>query len=994
MDNPDIVNPESAIAELVGTYAMDPLGFIMAAFPWGKDPRYSLVKLKAPWSDRYNSEYGPDEWTCQMLDEVGRQCRANDFDGAMAVDPVRIAVASGHGIGKLISNDVRMDTPMGVIRWGDVKVGDLLWGPDGKPTRVIGIPYKGTRPCYRVTFDDGSSTIAGREHLWTVRGRAQRRTDRSAGPSMQWVTLETQEILRVGVTRPNGAAQARQWEIPAYEAVGYPEAKLPIHPYLFGVMLGDAHMPTATVCTSGDAIRERLDEIGIKTTPRDVSDRNAYAFYVNGAMAHLRALGVADCTSVEKFIPDVYKHAGIEQRKELLRGLIDTDGDVTKAGSVTFNTSSERLAHDVVWLARSLGCKAHEPRVKIQTYTYKGEKRQGKPAYRMTLTFPDSFGTVCYVEHKRERIKPVERRYLTRWISGIEYVGDLEGTCVAVDREDGLFLANDFIVTHNSFTTGLLLWWILSTRPFCKGTVTANTMGQLQAKTWAQFASMQGACITGHWFEINTAKGSMRAYHKEFPTEWFVSAQTSKEENSEAFAGQHAANSTSFFILDEASGIPDKIWEVAEGGLTDGEPMIFAFGNPTRNVGQFYNCFHRDRNRWTTWKVDSRMAQLTNKKQIEEWRQAYGEDSDFFRVRVLGEFPSTSTAQLIPTDAVDDAMMREKPGVDGSSFLQAFIGLDVARFGDDATVLCTRVGRDAASVPWQTMRGLDGRQVGERAHAHAQQLLDDYGFQTVRINFDRAGIGAAVDEYFRYHNMDPRIRVNAVDFGSGSRWPLRYLNKRAEMWSLMKDWLVKQEGVIPKDEELKEQLIAPEYQFTPKGQIQLEAKKDIKKRLGVSPDCFVAGTLVRTKSGDKPIETIKEGDEVLTPVGYRKVVKTWEVETNRVTTVRFSNGSTLSGKGAHKVFTFDRGWVRMDALALTNDIEVLTKWRLFKWAFLRRLCTKERCFSFKQRVGTISRDGRISRSGFFTAGCGLTLTGRFLKGLTSITKMVTGRTTI
>lgn len=487
MENPDIVNPEAAIAELVGTYATDPLGFVMAAFPWGSDPRYSLVKLKEPWVSRYNAVYGPDEWACLMLDEIGRQCRQNDFDGAMAVDPIRIAVASGHGIGK-------------------------------------------------------------------------------------------------------------------------------------------------------------------------------------------------------------------------------------------------------------------------------------------------------------------------------------------------------------SFTTGLLLWWILSTRPFCKGTVTANTMGQLSTKTWAQFASMQDACLTGHWFEINTAKGSMRAYHKEFPQEWFVSAQTSKEENSEAFAGQHAANSTSFYLFDEASGIPDKIWEVAEGGLTDGEPMIFAFGNPTRNVGQFYNCFHRDRNRWTTYKVDSREAQLTNKKQIEEWREAYGEDSDFFKVRVLGEFPATSTAQLIPTDAVDDAMMREKPGADPSSFAQAIVGLDVARFGDDATVLCTRVGSDCVSIPWQTMRGMDGKQVGERAHAHAQMLLDDYGFQIVRINFDRAGIGAAVDEYFRYNNMDPRIRVNAVDFSMSSRWPLRYLNKRAEMWSLMKDWLVKKDGVIPKDEELKEQLIAPEYMFTPKGQIQLEAKKDIKKRLGVSPD--------------------------------------------------------------------------------------------------------------------------------------------------------------
>lgn len=480
-------NPERDIAEIAGEYAMDPLGFIMAAFPWGDDPRYSLVKLPEPWASRYNSVYGPDAWACQLLDDLGAQIRANDFDGATAVPAIRMAVASGHGIGK----------------------------------------------------------------------------------------------------------------------------------------------------------------------------------------SHL---------------------------------------------------------------------------------------------------------------------------------------------------------------------TGMLLWWLLSCHPFCKGTVTANTMGQLSSKTWAQFASMQDACLTGHWFEITSAKGSMRAYHKEYPSDWFVTAQTSKEENSEAFAGQHAANSTSFYLFDEASGIPDKIWEVAEGGLTDGEPMIFVFGNPTRNVGAFYNCFHRDRNRWKTYKVDSRSAQLTNKKQIEEWRQSYGEDSDFFKVRVLGEFPSVSTAQLIPTDAVDSAMERAKPGVDPQTFTQAIVGIDPARFGDDKTVICARIGRDAASIGWVTLSGADGRQVGERAHAFAQMLLDDYGFQLVRINFDRAGIGAAVWEYFRYNNMDPRIRVNPVDFGMASRWPLRFLNKRAEMWSSMKDWLVKDEGVIPKDDELKEQLIAPEYQFTPKGQIQLEAKKDIKKRLGVSPD--------------------------------------------------------------------------------------------------------------------------------------------------------------
>lgn len=836
MEDTDIVNPEAAIAELVGTYATDPLGFVMAAFPWGSDPRYSLVKLKEPWASRYNAVYGPDEWACLMLDEIGRQCRQNDFDGAMAVDPIRIAVASGHGIGKAIHSWMMVDTPDGRRRWGDIKAGDLLWGTDGRPVRVVDVPFEGKAPCYRVSFDDGSSTIVSSGHLWTVRGRAQRRADRAGGATMQWVTMETIDILKAGVKRPNGAALARQWEVPPYEAVQYPEADLPINPYVLGLLLGDGHMASATVVTSGEGIMEHVGDVGVSVSMR-FEPSNTFGFYVKGVLRDIEALGLSDTLAPTKFIPDVYKYAGGEQRKELLRGLIDTDGEVNKNGTVGYSTASKQLADDIVWLARSLGCKARiQPTVKRPTYTHKGEKKEGRPSYRLTITYPDSFGRVCYVKHKAERVKPVGRRYLTRWIDSIEYVGEEECKCVSVDRLDGLFLANDFIVTHNSFTTGLLLWWILSTRPFCKGTVTANTMGQLSTKTWAQFASMQDACLTGHWFEINTAKGSMRAYHKEFPQEWFVSAQTSKEENSEAFAGQHAANSTSFYLFDEASGIPDKIWEVAEGGLTDGEPMIFAFGNPTRNVGQFYNCFHRDRNRWTTYKVDSREAQLTNKKQIEEWRGAYGEDSDFFKVRVLGEFPATSTAQLIPTDAVDDAMMREKPGADPSSFAQAIVGLDVARFGDDATVLCTRVGSDCVSIPWQTMRGMDGKQVGERAHAHAQMLLDDYGFQIVRINFDRAGIGAAVDEYFRYNNMDPRIRVNAVDFSMSSRWPLRYLNKRAEMWSLMKDWLVKKDGVIPKDEELKEQLIAPEYMFTPKGQIQLEAKKDIKKRLGVSPD--------------------------------------------------------------------------------------------------------------------------------------------------------------
>jgi len=189
---------------------------------------------------------------------------------------------------------------------------------------------------------------------------------------------------------------------------------------------------------------------------------------------------------------------------------------------------------------------------------------------------------------------------------------------------------------HGIGKSTLVAWlvnWIMSTRPMSQGTVTANTFVQLQTKTWASIQRWSKLCITSHWWKIGADKIS----HKEHPESWFCSAQTCREENSEAFAGQHAASSTSYYIFDEASNVPDKIFEVAEGGLTDGEPMIFAFGNPTRKDGKFYRvCFGIERKLWENCSIDSRQARFTNKELIAEWVTNYGEDSDFVRVRVRG----------------------------------------------------------------------------------------------------------------------------------------------------------------------------------------------------------------------------------------------------------------------------------------------------------------------------------------------------------------------
>ena len=164
-----------------------------------------------------------------------------------------------------------------------------------------------------------------------------------------------------------------------------------------------------------------------------------------------------------------------------------------------------------------------------------------------------------------------------------------------------------------------LIKFIMDTRPFSKGTVTANTAEQLKTKTWAELGKWHKLSLTEHWFIYNSGRGAMNLAHKKHKEEWRCDAQTCREENSEAFAGQHAASATSFYIFDEASAVPDKIFEVREGGTTDGEPMVFDFGNPTRNSGRFFeHCAGRFRHRYKVRCIDSRSVSITNKERIQQ----------------------------------------------------------------------------------------------------------------------------------------------------------------------------------------------------------------------------------------------------------------------------------------------------------------------------------------------------------------------------------------
>ena len=376
---------------------------------------------------------------------------------------------------------------------------------------------------------------------------------------------------------------------------------------------------------------------------------------------------------------------------------------------------------------------------------------------------------------------------------------------------------------HGVGKSALVSWlilWALSTFEDTKGVVTANTETQLRTKTWAEVGKWFQLFICRHWFKM-TATAIFSAQPGRDRT-WRIDMVPWSENNTEAFAGLHNQGKRVVLLFDEASAIPDMIWETSEGALTDKDTQIlwFAFGNPTRNTGRFKGCFTRFRHRWTRKQIDSRTVAITNKDQIQQWVDDYGEDSDFVRVRVRGVFPRAGDAQFISGDLVDNAVARYDDEVVNPR-APLVLGVDVARFGDDQTVLLLRQGR---KVLWiKRFRGKDNHFVA----AEIIKVMDDTAPDAVFVD---GGAGAGVIDIVRSYNR----KITEVMFGSKALKIDEYFNKRAEMWGELRHWLMF--GAIPPDQELQDDLIGPEYGFARESLIQLERKEDMKKRGLASPD--------------------------------------------------------------------------------------------------------------------------------------------------------------
>ena len=377
-----------------------------------------------------------------------------------------------------------------------------------------------------------------------------------------------------------------------------------------------------------------------------------------------------------------------------------------------------------------------------------------------------------------------------------------------------------------------LLYWFLSTRWGATVVVTANNETQLKTKTWAELGRWHTMAQNSHWFE--------RQALSLIPAPWFkqnvdrqlkigagyycTPAQPWHEARPGGFAGAHNPLGM-MYIFDEAAEIPSAIWSTTAGVFTEPEPDRYHIvaSNPRRNTGDFFECFHKGRDQWRTVKIDARTVEGTDPAIYQDIIAKYGAESDEARINVYGEFPKTGDKQFISRDLVEGAVARELPQpMDTSAPL--ILGVDVARYGDDRTVLRWRQGRDARSIPAVRVRGKNVVEVADLVAEWIDRTKPD------AVNVDGAGAGAGVVDILKSRGY----KVNEINFGSKPNDDTWY-NKGTEMWADLRTWL--ETGCLPNDQELVDDLVNREYYYPgTDGKINLETKDDLKKRGFASPD--------------------------------------------------------------------------------------------------------------------------------------------------------------
>lgn len=355
------------------------------------------------------------------------------------------------GTGKAQPVDTPVLTPRGYEEIGSLRCGSRVIGADGQARLVTGVFDRGNLPVYRVTFSDGTSTRACGDHLWLTARRSRRSSSRK-----RWGLETTRSILKT-LKASDGASNH---SIPVMEPADFsPEEELPMDPYALGLLLGDGFLTSGRLMFSNPS--QELQEAllasvgkGHRSVPRvpggiDYDIRPLKRWARSPLSTALYSLGLMEKRSHEKFIPKPFLLASREDRIAMLQGLMDTDGYCSPNGHLEFSTSSRALCDGFVFLVQSLGGTARISVKERPRYTYLGETRYGRTSYRIAPCLPpDILPFRC--SRKGARYKPHTKYFPRRIIRDVSPDGEAHCVCISVDSDDGLYITNDCIVTHNT----------------------------------------------------------------------------------------------------------------------------------------------------------------------------------------------------------------------------------------------------------------------------------------------------------------------------------------------------------------------------------------------------------------------------------------------------------------------------------------------------------------------------------------------------------------
>lgn len=371
----------------------------------------------------------------------------------------------------------------------------------------------------------------------------------------------------------------------------------------------------------------------------------------------------------------------------------------------------------------------------------------------------------------------------------------------------------------STFMAWALLWFLVSHYP-CKIPATAPTGHQLEDILWAEVAKWLGVMrerVPQLAEEIVWKAESIELARA--PRESFAVARTSRPERPEALQGFHSENI--LFIIDEASGIPDEVFQVAEGALSTEGAYVLMAANPTRMDGYFYDSHHKMRAKWAALHWNGESSPMVSRGYVQEMAEKYGADSAIYRIRVRGDFAGNPDG-VIPVDLIEAAQAREvKPH--GA----VVWGLDVARFGEDRTALAIRKG-NSMLVPIEAWRGKDTMQTA----GMVKNRYDAAKEKPEAIFVDVIGLGAGVVDRMKELDL-PVFGVNVAESPSATE---KYNKLRDELWFKAREWFAGRDVVICNDESLTAELTLPTYRVTSAGKIQVESKEELKRRGVTSPD--------------------------------------------------------------------------------------------------------------------------------------------------------------